>query len=156
MPIAAVSAGALIDPTTFGNAVANELNALSDNNVAKTSGTDQAGIAATPTDITGLSLTWTADPARAYKITLCVQITTSVAQTPLVAITDAAGTVIISRNVTTPAAAASASLHIEWVETGLSGSITRKARGSVASGTLTIVNSSNRNGILIVQDIGAA
>lgn len=123
---------------------------------AKTSGTDQTGIGSTPTDITGLSVTWTADSTRAYKVSMSVDISTSVAQTPTISITDGSGTVIIARNVTIDAASGQAAVHFDWVETGLSGSVTRKGRGAVAAGTLTIVNSSNRNGILIVEDIGAA
>jgi trimeric autotransporter adhesin len=123
---------------------------------ALTSGTDQIGITTSATDITGLSVTWTADPARLYKVSLNVNVSTSVAQTPTISITDGSGTVKKSGNVTTPVAAGSAQLHLVWIESGLSGSQTRKGRGSVASGTLTIVNSSNRNGVLVVEDIGAA
>lgn len=122
--------------------------------VGKAGSSDQSGISAI-TDITGCSVTWTADATRIYKYTAVVdaQKITSANVVSLYITTGANAGVI--------AGSASLALNemelmmLTWTETGLSGSQTRKLRiESSASGTVTVVNSFSRNAILIVEDVG--
>lgn len=122
---------------------------------AKAGNTDQSGISVVA-DITGLSVAWTAVSTRLYKVSLNVvlqKLTTANAVTAY--ITNAANVGVIARS-TTLAINDLYTLHAEWIETGLSGAQTRKARVETASGTVTVVNSFSRNGILTVEDIGPA
>lgn len=120
---------------------------------AQTSGSDQSGISAV-TDVTGLSVTWTADPLRMYKTTVnvCLQKITT-ANNVTTYIRNAGGTVVVAKS-TTFAINDLAVVTMEWVESGLSGSQTRKASVETASGTVTVTNSFSRNGQIIVEDIG--
>lgn len=120
---------------------------------AKTSGVDQAGISVI-TDVTGLSVAWTADASRQYRTTISFNLQKlTTANTAAVYITNAASATIIAKSVTL-AINDLIPVHFEWVETGLSGAQTRKVRVETATGTLTVVNSFSRNGIIIVEDIG--
>lgn len=154
MAISPVTAGALIDPTTFGNAVVDELNNRGVKGIAKTSGSDQSGISAL-TDITGLSVTWTADPSRTYKTTVNVNLSKATSDAVALAIRNAASSTLIVRSAYIIDGQIQ-TLQIVWTETGLSGSTTRKASVSATSGTVSVTNGFSRNGILIVEDIGPA
>lgn len=121
----------------------------------KASGTDQTGIAGLA-DVTGVTATWTATSTRQYKVSLDAviqKITTANAVTAY--ITNGANATVIARSVTLAINDLYA-LHIEWVETGLSGSQTRKGRMETASGSVSVINSFSRNAILTVEDIGPA
>jgi hypothetical protein len=65
MPIASVTAGALIDPTTFGNAVVDELNHRGYKAQAIRSAI-QSGVGTGGTDLTDLTVTFTAAANRRY------------------------------------------------------------------------------------------
>lgn len=121
----------------------------------KAGGTDQTGIAAVA-DVTGVSATWTAGSTRQYRVSVNMviqKLTTANAVTAY--ITTAANATIIARS-TTLAINDLYTLHMEWVETGISGAQTRKARIETATGTVTVVNSFSRSAIITVEDIGPA
>lgn len=141
---------------------ADDLNAITTdiNNTDRawyaTAGTsDQSGIS-TIADLTGCSVTWTASSDRLYKVSavICIQKITS----------GNAVTLYITNGSNTAQQAASSTMvtnelrmiPIEKILTGLSGSTTMKLRAETAGGTITIVNSFNRNGQIIVEDIGPA
>lgn len=137
------------------NAITTDINAVVRAWYATAGGIDQTGISAVA-DATGYSVTWTADPTRLYRIhcTMCIQkVTTANAVTAY--ITDASNTGIQASSVTL-AINDLAMVVISKVQTGLSGSTTRKIRLETASGTVSVVNSFSRNGQLIVEDIGPA
>jgi hypothetical protein len=121
----------------------------------KAGGSDQTGIS-TIADITGATVTWTADSTRIYKMTLNVnvqKITTANSITTY--LTNGSNGTVLARS-TTLAINDLADIILVWTESGLSGSTTRKGRIETASGTVTVVNSFSRNAILVVEDIGPA
>jgi len=122
---------------------------------ALTGGSDQTGIT-TEADITSLTVTFTAISSRLYRTTLDanIQQVTS-GSTPSLIITDGAGTDLGLRTVTLATSDLYA-VRMAIVETGLSGSVTRKARAVTSAGTLSIINSLSRNGRIVVEDIGPA
>lgn len=108
------------------------------------------------TDLTGLSVTFTADPTRVYKSMAGVYfVQNTAAGFCQLSLTD--GTNAAKRRAAGNfGAAIAATLVIVHHESGLSGSQTIKARFSTTAGTTTIGNANQLNGYLIVEDIGAA
>lgn len=115
---------------------------------------DQSGVGVGPTDITGLSVTFTAVSTRLYRTTmsLVIQQVTSAAS-PTIAISDGAGTAQRQASVTL-AANDLAIVTLVHIETGISGSITRKGRIGTGAGTVTVVGTSQRNATFVVEDLG--
>lgn len=123
--------------------------------IGKASGADQAGIAAI-TDITGATVTWTADATRIYKLTLNVNLQKlTTANNVSTYITDGSNNVKIARS-TTMAINDVIAVPLVWTESGISGSQTRKGRVETATGTVTVTNTFTRNAIMMVEDIGPA
>ena len=117
---------------------------------------DQLGISS-QTDLTGLSVTWTAVTGRRYRITGTGEVTATAADGAwVVALTDAGNTQ--KKRATDACTTTSArSWTIEHEETGLSGSQTRKLRMQKAGGSGTVGLSSttaNNPATLTVEDIG--
>lgn len=116
---------------------------------------NQSGIT-TATDVTGLSVTFTANSTRYYRTT--VYIYSSVQNTaggfPEVRITDGSNvqkqTCVFQLD-----AGGQAPFHFSVVETGLSGSTTRKARALTTAGTLLLAAASTGPMFIVVEDIGA-
>lgn len=112
-----------------------------------------SGIAATVTDL-GAAVTWTADPTRQYKISVLSgrldQISVS-SNGVFAGIYDGANTYRQGSYIAV-AAGGYAYVNTFVIESGLSGSQTRKARANTQSGTLT----AQAGTILLVEDIGAA
>jgi hypothetical protein len=118
---------------------------------------DQTGISTTA-DVTNLSVTWTAVSTRYYRITVYMasirQRTSS--GIALVLITDGSNNVKTQANLSlttdqfAPAAVAD-------IETGLSGSTTRKVRMSTTAGTVDVSAASSAQGwYIVVEDLGQA
>lgn len=121
-----------------------------------TAGTSDQTSISTITDATGYTVTWTADSSRLYKISadLCLQKITA-GGTVTVYITDGSNTAVqaaTSVMVTNEIRM----VHISKVETGLSGSTTRKIRVETSPNTVTVVNTFSRNGQIVVEDLGPA
>lgn len=107
-------------------------------------------------DLTGLTVTWTADPSRLYKISFHITVSSSVAaDNGRVTITDSPGTTdfgLAGGYLFTTSIALDATTY----ESGLSGSITRKLRLARISGTgnLTMTASATSPAHILVEDIG--
>ena len=113
-------------------------------------------VTATTTDITGLSVTWTAVPSRVYKTSIYVPNGyPSTGSYPAVYITDGS-----NNRKQFSSFLLQSGVEATWVcsvvESGLSGSVTRKGRLSVNSGTFTIRAGADYPHQLIVEDIGPA
>ena len=135
------------------NQITTDINSTKRSWYATTNTTDQTGISAVA-DITGLSVTWTADATRLYRISVNVGLfKATTANFGNVHITDASNVIKLSRSVWM-AISDYSQVAVDWIESGLSGSVTRKARADAGSGTINIINSFTRNGIIMVEDIG--
>lgn len=121
----------------------------------KAGGSDQTGIS-TIADVTGVTTTWTAVSTRLYRVSIniCVTKVTTANAVTLYA-TTAANATVLARSATL-AINDLYTFHLDWIETGLSGAQTRKARLETATGTVTAVNSFSRNAIITVEDVGPA
>lgn len=117
---------------------------------------DQTGIGATLTDVTNMSVTWTADATRRYKITVVATFTMASGTPPgtaTIAIVNQSAAVVRRVAHTFRTATDSANAAVVAVESGLSGSQTRKVQAAISAGTLTISGASYP-GWILVEDIG--
>jgi hypothetical protein len=109
------------------------------------------------TDITGVSVTWTADPTRRYRTSLYIgaaDVPSGAATQMTVYITDSANA--LKRNAgATVQPSSRMSFALEVVETGLSGTQTRKARfASTANSTVIAATGAQSYApVLVVEDI---
>ena len=111
----------------------------------------------TVADGAGLSVTWTADPTRMYKVTFCGstdQITANAQQSMY--ITDGSNVAIETKSIGVSSTAPLQ--YVNWLmsyyESGLSGSITRKVRAAASAGTGRWRTGGKT--YLLVEDIGPA
>lgn len=117
--------------------------------------TTAAGI----TDITSTTVTWTADPLRAYRTTLQIGAADQTVANGVgtAYITDPSN--VLKRNeAKTIVSGARSTFHLSVIESGLSGSTTRKARIATSGGTITLVatGAATFAPLLTVEDIGPA
>lgn len=114
----------------------------------------QAGISAV-TDLTGLTVTFTAISTRLYRTTVNLPraVNSAVASEQRLTIADGAGTALKVTTVTT-ASGGAAMHHLEYTETGITGSTTRKARLQTAAGTVD--TTAGFLGNIVVEDLGPA
>lgn len=117
---------------------------------------NQSGIT-TATDVTGLSITFTANSTRYYKTTFYTfsALQNTAAGYPEIRITDGSN-VQKQSGVIYLGAGEQAPMFVSVVETGLSGSTTRKARAVTTAGTLLLAASSTSPMFIVVEDIGQA
>jgi hypothetical protein len=118
---------------------------------------NQTGIS-TVVDITSMTAaTWTATSTRTYRTTIylpqCQQKTSG--GIVVARITDASNVDKQQWNGTF-ATSDYFAVAMEVIETGLSGSITRKGRISTNAGTVDLTQSATAPGFILVEDIGAA
>lgn len=116
---------------------------------------DQTGIGSSSTDITGLSVTFTADSSRLYLVILQVnvrQVTSG--GTATVEITDGSNNVK-QNGLATLATDDYITLTLIELLTSASGSVTRKGRAKTDAGTLTIAANATSVARLIVIDVAA-
>lgn len=125
---------------------------------ARASASDQTGISsAGAADVTGMTVTFTADPTRRYLITANIVLAAVTQEcVGVFDIANASNAALCEVQITIPSGKG-ASLFGHAIISGISGSYTAKGRifNSVAGGTITVINSGGRNGLLLVQDIGA-
>jgi hypothetical protein len=117
---------------------------------------DQNGIT-TVADITSLSVTFTAVSTRYYRTTLFlaqIQQNTAAGSVNLL-ITDATPTTKVSF-FTNMASGDFEPIQVSVVETGLTGSITRKGRISTSAGTIDVRGSATIISHILVEDLGQA
>jgi hypothetical protein len=151
---------AITPNTTFvsGNVLtANQMNRLPWGVMGYAQATaNQTGIT-TETNITGLSVTFTADSTRYYRTTLYVaygEQQTS-ANYPVVSIADGSNNIKQSHTMYQLASQGDA-FCVVVVETGLTGSTTRKGRARTPTGSLTLAAGATTPMFIVVEDIGQA
>lgn len=153
----------LADGTADGDAVNYGQLTQSDSplplgKVASATATSSQGplTGSTTYDITGLSVTWTAVSARLYRITIFLpQISPATAHLNQLFLTDASNTQIQTAHVN-GYDAYDFSMTLISLETGLSGSITRKARIKSTGTSFTLDSSSTSPSLILVEDLGLA
>jgi len=149
----AVATGDVLTATNWNNAAV----AAGGGVVASASRTtSQTGVGTSATDLTGLSVTFTATSTRYYRVSVFVPIIIqdTAVGTPTLQITDSAGTVINSATVSVQTSYRSPMFAMTF-ESGLSGSITRKARLLTSNNTCQTLVSSTSPALLIVEDLGS-
>jgi hypothetical protein len=133
------------------------LNTLPKGIVAKVSQTSTFGLTTTPTDVTGASVTWTADPARLYLIQSYGYVTKSTSPGYVaVYITDSSNNSKQEAFWTIGTVTGYTHYNTAVYETGLSGSITRKLRAFLGSAGGSLDAGSTFPRQLIVTDMGLA
>jgi len=117
----------------------------------------QTGITGTVIDISGLTLTFTAVSTRVYRTTVWALVRQNTSPgAPVIQITDGANVQKTEADVYIAAAANFATFVASCIETGLSGSTTRKARGVSNTATWDLVASATFPAYITVEDIGQA
>ncbi len=160
LPIASVVAGALIDPTTFGNEVVDALNAAPRGRVAYAEVTAQQNTITTVVDLTSLSVTWTAAAGRRYRVSFAAEINgTAAGDLAILYVSDGAGTSKKRHVVTVPALTAGSGYSAvsgALIEVPGAGSVTRKLRleRNAGSGTVGLFAAANSPAFILVEDIG--
>ena len=116
----------------------------------------QSGIT-TEVNVTGLTVTFTADSTRYYKTTIYTfsALQNTAAGYAEFKITDGSN-VQKQSGVIYQGAGVQSPLCVSVVETGLSGSVTRKARALTNAGTLTLAAASASPMFIVIEDIGQA
>jgi hypothetical protein len=156
LPIASVVAGALIDPTTFGNELVDAINAAPRGRVGYAQVTASQGSIVGNVDLTGLSVTWTAVAGRRYRITgEAFMSSTASGDLGNVAINTSANAQVQAGQ-TVMSVYGSAKITCQAILTGLSGSVTYKLRAarSGGTGTLTMDAAATYPAFILVEDIG--
>jgi hypothetical protein len=116
---------------------------------------DQTGIT-TLADVTSLSVTFTAVSTRLYRTTVWMRGSQLGGSAGTVSATIADGASVEKARVATSIISAGfAALHVVLIETGISGSITRKARADTTAGTLSILGAAAGASLIIVEDCAA-
>lgn len=157
LPLAAVVAGALIDPTTFGNEVVTALNAAPRGTVGYAQITaSQTGITAL-VDVSGLSVTFTAVAGRRYRISASAYLLSSVSgDVATINIADGASTQLQSAQVDLRSSSVDIRAHVEVIVVPGAGSKTYKLRaGRVSgSGNISLDAGATYPAFILVEDIG--
>lgn len=124
--------------------------------VGKAQATAVQGSITTVTDITSLSVTFTAVANRLYRTSVTIPSRNSAAANQnIFSITDSVPTTLSSGGSLVSAAAnTTEQVNFFLYETGLTGSITRKVRGQATAGTAAVQASSTNPAQIIVEDIG--
>lgn len=109
------------------------------------------------TDISGMTISWTAIATRIYKITVTLSdVVSGAGFSPLlVEVTDATPTTKYQARFTMPAAQTN-NITFSYVETGISGTILRKVRTTGVTNTGTFnTNAAAALSTFVIEDIGA-
>jgi hypothetical protein len=151
---------AITPNTTFtaGNVLtAAQMNRLPWGIMATASKTsNQTGIS-TVTDITSLTVTFTAVSTRYYRTTIWSLVRQNTAAgTSVIQITDGSNVQKTEGDFYIGTAGGFGTLCVQCVETGLTGSTTRKGRALTASNTMDVIASSTFPAFILVEDIGQA
>lgn len=158
-----VATGDVLTASAWNQSVVANTIALARGYIGKSERTsgNQTGITST-TDIltnsgTSLGVTWTAESTRVYKTTLFIGYAEQQTAANYVnaVITDVSNVVKASAT-TYQVASGGDSLIVIAIETGLSGSVTRKGRAGTGGNTLIVSASATNPVFLVVEDIGAA
>lgn len=113
---------------------------------------DSAGVTAT-TDVPGLSVTFVAQPTFVYRTTIYVSLNQGAAS-GITALQLADGTnAVMNASSLSLATGEVGTITMQWVETGLSGSLTRKARFGTSAGNVIAIGSFSRRNSIVVERI---
>lgn len=118
-------------------------------------GADQLISATAVTDVTGVSVTWTADPTRLYRCALNINLGKTTTDIVQMYLRNAANGILTLRSEYMTNGYYSA-VVLDHFLTGVTGSQTVKASLSTASGSVTTVGTFSRNAVLYVEDMGPA
>ena len=149
-----VATGDVLTATNWNNAAV----ATGGGRVASASRTtSQTAIGTSATDLTGLSVTFTATSTRYYRVSVFIPtvIQNTGAGAINLSITDGAGTVINSATTSVGTASYRVSMFAMTFESGLSGSITRKARLLTSANTCDTSVGATTPALIVVEDLGA-
>jgi hypothetical protein len=134
-------------------ALSSRMNAFPGGVVAWDTGSAQSGVGSTTTDITGLTVTFTAEVSRLYRTTLVIarldQITTAGTVNATIATGANVALAVFSTSIAAGQFGNIAAVHFE---SGISGSTTRKGRLATTAGTVSTVYAP----YLVVEDLGLA
>ena len=119
--------------------------------------TTQTGITTAATDITSLTVTFTANTLRVYRTTIyaLVQQNTS-AGAPNLTITDTSNVIKATNESNIASASNYLGFTLSVVGTGLSGSTVRKARAQTNANTCSVLGAATYPAFILVEDIGQA
>ena len=143
--------------SAWGAEVANACNASAQLvGYALGAGTDQVLATPSPVEIIGLSVTWSADPAHAYLLFMSMNLQGGTPGPVNAAMGFLNGGAVVNQHsVTNVAASQMVSVSQQWIETGQSGSQTRKVFAQHgAGGNLTAVGTYSRRALFYVMDLG--
>lgn len=134
---------------------AAQYNLLPRGVVAAASATANQTSISSEVDLSSLSVTWTATSSRSYRVTVrVIAQQLSSAGDAQVKLTNSSNTQV-ARSLITQPASAYATHVVVVVLSGLSGSVTYKARGTTSAGTVTLVAAGDSPASIVVEDIGA-
>jgi hypothetical protein len=147
--------GDLIDPTTFGNAVIDEINHRGVVDYGESTAV-QTSIGGTDVDLTNLTVTFTATSTRIYRASLLLpHCGHSANATSYIKITSGANGLYNEATHYQPMNQGFP-IFLQAILVGISGTQTVKARAACSSGILQLNHSSTARGILLVEDVGPA
>ena len=108
-------------------------------------------------DLTNFTATWTASSGRLYRTSVYVPEVrqNTVTGTSVFRLTDASNNDKQFADMQ-QVSGAFYTITLQLIETGLSGSITRKMRASTTAGTLDLLMASTSPGFILVEDLGSA
>jgi hypothetical protein len=108
-------------------------------------------------DVTSLSVVFTANSTRIYRTSVIIPVITQNTSTEfnVLAIANSSGTSLAQSNFRAEATN-QFQLIATYIESGITGSTTRKARMSVSANTSTINSSATIPAFIVVEDIGQA
>ena len=147
------------DPSGVAVSVTARLNALPLGVVGYAQIVANTAAVGAVTDVTGLSVTFTAVAGRRYKTSIvCGQFATIAGDGLSVMIADGAGTQLMRHTFLVPVNNCESAVSTRVVETGLSGSVTRKVQHQRLSGTgtSTVTAAATYPASILVEDIGPA
>lgn len=138
---------------------ATNLNDLTSGRVSSVSVTSSQGSITTITDLTSLTITFTAIASRYYEIRGMVMVQSTVAADRVeVAITDGSNTYVSAASILTSTANVDQSLNVFGLVSPGAGSVTYKLRALRVSGTGTVTMSASatRPALFLIKDIGSS
>ena len=157
VPISSFTSGQVLTAAQMNELADNSNGAPRGRIVAASQTTSQSGIGTTATDLTGLSVTFTATSSRFYRITLFLPtIIQGTGASGITAyITDSSNNVKGDSAVSIPSTSFRAPLTVLTLETGLSGSITRKGRLNGSADVCQMLVSATSPAFILVEDLGS-
>jgi hypothetical protein len=118
--------------------------------------TDTTTVTTTQSDLTGMTVTFVADSTRIYKTTFWSHFSMTTTGYTVALITDGSNNQLAGVTQSANGGAYYHDLAVTHIDTGISGTVTRKIRAQTNVGTATIFGGGGYPHIIVVEDIGAA